>query len=153
MLSSYCSFLQREGFHDTSSQTKKTAPSSCSLKRKGFHFLCVRRQRNKLWHETIHFLSFLSQDWSFQILWRHKTKCNFFWINLDCVKLHHGTRVLLLCLTSFTENVKKDTKAQCFQLHSQQEKLSTLTGQNDSDDPLLSFNKVVGWKLKRFNRL
>lgn len=100
--SSYGSSLQHEGAHDTSSQTKKTAPSLCHLKRKFFFFLCVRREHNKLRCETMRFLSTLK--------WEDPAKaheCNFLWINPECVKLHHGTRVLLLYLTSFTENVKK----------------------------------------------
>lgn len=39
-----------------------------------------------------------------------KRQFNFFWINqasVECVKLHHETGVLLLYLTSFSENVKK----------------------------------------------
>lgn len=43
---------------------------------------------------------------------------------------------------------EKDTEAQCFKLHSAQEKLSTLTGQNHSGDPLFSSKQLIGVEVK-----
>lgn len=65
------------------------------------------RERNKLWHATIRFVSFLSVAVSFPILRGHEEQCDFLWINPECVKLHHGNRVLFSCVTSCFENVKK----------------------------------------------
>lgn len=65
------------------------------------------RERNKLWHATIRFVSFLSVAVSFPNLRRHEEQCDFLWINPECVKLHHGNSVLFSCVTSCFENVKK----------------------------------------------
>lgn len=95
--SSRGSSLQCDDACDASSQIKKTVPSFCHLK-----WICFTFEEGA-WYFTTR-LSELLPLFIGRILWKAETEYNFLWINPECVELHHGTRVLLLYLTSFTEN-------------------------------------------------
>lgn len=103
------SFLWHKGAYDTLSQTKKKASSFCLLKRQCVHFF-YKGEEVVLQLKIILFLGSLLQAGPVRSREGKKTECNFLWINqacVECVKLHHETGVLLLYLTSFTENAKK----------------------------------------------
>lgn len=65
-------------------------------------------------------MRFLSVAVSFPILRRHEEQCDFLWINPECVKLHHGNRVLFSYVTSCFENVKKKKETQSSELYNDQ---------------------------------